>query len=78
MKTYELDAEQSALLEKAFLMMPPQDGTQQKIEAATNRIQQTAKYLMTITKKSPEQTLMLRKLQEVNLWVKETITKYEY
>ena len=78
MKKYELDAEQEQMLERAFLMVPPQDGVTQKLESINEKIQQAAKYLMTITKKCPEQAQMLRKLQEASMWAQEAVKKTEF
>jgi len=78
MKQYELDAEQKSLLEKAFLMMPAQDGVQQKLEAGSQSISQLAKRLMILTVKSKEQNEMLTKLIEVNQWFKDAVMKHEF
>jgi CHASE3 domain sensor protein len=77
MKIYELDTEQAIKLEQAFLLIPPQDGMMEKFEAGNNKLHHTAKYLMTLTKKSPAQMEMLKKLQEVNHWFKEAVLKHE-
>lgn len=78
MKQYELDKEQQQLLEKSFLMMPPQDGVQQKLENGTQAISQLTKRLMMLTPKSKEQTMMVNKLIEANQWFKDAVTKNEF
>lgn len=78
MKTYELDAEQQKQLQDAFLMMPLQDGAQQKIEVGTQAISQLTKRLMVLTKKSKEQTMFINKLIEVNQWFVDAVKKHEF
>lgn len=77
MKQYELDAEQQKILGDAFVMMPPQDGVQQKLEAGTQAISQLAKRLMLLSPKSKEQGMFLNKLIEANMWFSEAIRKHE-
>lgn len=77
MKKYELDAEQQVLLERSFQLSPPIDGTLQKFETMNEKVAQTARFLMSLSPKSPEQTMGLRKLQEARFWFEEAIRKNE-
>lgn len=77
MKKYELDAAQNGELEKSFLLSPPRDGHQQKLESINEKLMQAAKYLFSLTPKSPEQSQGLLKLREAKLWFEEAIRKNE-
>lgn len=76
MKRFELDAEQQKNLEQAFLSPAVQDGMVEKYESINEKFFQTAKFLYALTKKCPEQTIALRKLQEAQHWFNEAIKKH--
>lgn len=77
MKKYVLDDEQNHQVERSFLSHTPKEGWVERFNAINEKLAQTAKYLYSITPKSPEQTLALRKLQEAQYWFGEAIKKNE-
>lgn len=76
-KRYDISSDQEVLLTNAFLSMPSRDGWEEKFRTINEKISQTARFLFTVTPKSAEQTMALRKLQEAQYWFVEAIKKNE-
>ena len=77
MKTYDLSPRTSQTLDRAFFQMPFTDDQQQRIEAINEKLRQTATFLAKMTSECPEQTLMVRAIQEAGFWAREAIHKNE-
>lgn len=77
MKNYEPSSKTQALIEKAFLSHPPSQDQQPRYDAINEKLLQTANFLCKMTPESAEQTLMIRALQEVHFWARESISKNE-
>lgn len=77
MKTYDQTPKTVALIERAFRSHPPTQDQAPRFEAINEKLMQTARYLCSLTPESSEQAEMLKKLQEVHFWARESISKNE-
>lgn len=77
MKTYDTSPRTQQLLDRAFLQHPLGDDQQQRLEAIHEKARQFAAFLCRMTPESPEQTLMIRAVQEAGFWAGESIRKSE-
>lgn len=78
MKTYDLNPTTQATLDKAFFTHPLSDDQTQRLEAIDEKLRQFATQLSRLTPGCPEQTLMIRSIQEAGHWAREAITKNEH
>ena len=77
MKTHEISPRTQAVLDSIFNVHPANSDQGQRFDAINEKILQTARTLCTFTPESPEQTIMLRKLQEAKFYAIEAIAKNE-
>lgn len=77
MKTFDLSPKTQSLVERSFQSHPPSQDQQPRFEAINERLLQLSRYLCSLTPESPEQTLMVRCLQEAKFWATEAISKNE-
>lgn len=76
-KIYDLDAEQTQKLDRAFHASTPRDGWAEKFEAINEAFVQASRKLFKLSPKSEEQDLALRKMQEAQFYFELAIKRHE-
>lgn len=75
---YELDKEQMASLEKAFLSMTTREGWAGKFEKINEKLSQVARSMFGLTPKCTEQEKALDCLRMAQYWFEQAIKKHEF